>query len=251
MNKIINLLSFLLIINLLILGNLLLKKYTHETILPISYAKDVMHNNDNYNLILKILKDTNNDNLIKYADYIEISVTDEIPNDNKNKVAFTLSLPEQISFIAIYDKIDNNNLKFQCSINNLALVSNFYFYKDFLIIEQKDSNSSDNISQREFFEIFYKKDNKYISVFNKSIYSEELNKKENSDNLIKNIETSSIDYLEGSIPRILCITTITEYEGSQSSEEFNEINKNTMKEIYKWDDKNEKFIKSTSENINK
>lgn len=251
MNKIINLLSFLLIINLLIFGNLLVKKYTHETILPISYAKNVIHNNDNYNLILKILKDTNNDNLIKYADYIEISVTDEIPNDNKNKVAFTLSLPEQISFIAIYDKIDNNNLKFQCSINNLALVSNFYFYKDFLIVEQKDSNSSDNISQREFFEIFYKKDNKYISVFNKSIYSEKINKKENSDDLIKNIESSSIDYLEGYIPRILCITTITEYEGSQSSEEFNEINKNTTKEIYKWDDKNEKFIKSTSENINK
>lgn len=251
MNKIINLLSFLLIINLLILGNLLVKIYTHETALPISYAKDVIRNNDNYNLILKILKDTNNENLIKYANYIEISVINEIPNDNNNKVAFTLSLPEQISFIAIYDKIDDNNLKYQCSINNLSTVNNFYFYKDFLIIEQKDSTSSDNLSQREFFEIFYKKNNKYISVFNKNIYNEKIDKKNNSGDLLKNIETSSIDYLEGSIPRILCITTITEYEGSHSSEEFNEVKKNTMKEIYEWDDKNEKFIISTSENIKK
>lgn len=251
MNKIINLLSFLLIINLLILGNLLVKKYTHETVLPISYAKSVIHNNDNYNLILKILKDTNNENLIKYADYIEISITDEIPNDDKNKVAFTLSLPEQISFIAIYDKIDDNNLKFHSSINNLASVNNFYFYKDFLIVEQKESNSSENIGQREFFEIFYKKNNKYISVFNKNIYSEKINKKDGSEYLLKNIETSSIDYLEGSIPRILCITTITEYECSHSSEEFNEINKTTVKEIYEWDSKNEKFTISSSENINK
>lgn len=251
MNKIINLLSFLLIINLLFLGNLLVKQYNHETLLPISYAKSFIHSNDNYNLILKILKDTNKDNLIKYANYIELSTIDKIPNDNNNKVAFTLSLPEQISFIAIYDKIDNNNLKLQCSIDNLSIINNFYFYKDFLIIEQSDSNSPDNINQREFFEIFYNKDNKYISVFIKNIYSEKVDKKNNSEDLIKIIETSSIDYLEGDIARILCITTLSEYEGPNYNEEFDEIKKSTIKEIYEWDSKNEKFILSTSENLNK
>ncbi|MGL6106563.1 hypothetical protein, partial [Romboutsia sp.] len=70
MKKIINLFCFLLIINLLILCNLLINKFNNDSLLPVSYAKTLIHDNDNYNLILSILKDTNKNNLIKYVDYI-------------------------------------------------------------------------------------------------------------------------------------------------------------------------------------
>ena len=49
MNKLIKLLSFLLVINLLILGNLIIKQYNTVDLLPISYAQTAKHNNDNYN----------------------------------------------------------------------------------------------------------------------------------------------------------------------------------------------------------
>ncbi|MEG2789598.1 MAG: hypothetical protein RR942_17445 [Romboutsia sp.] len=255
MNKIINLLCFLLAINLLVLGNLLIKTATHQSFLPISYAKNLIHSNDNYNLILRILKDTNKENLIKYVNYIDIKVTNEIPNDSKNKIAFTLSLPEQISFIAIYDKISDTNLNFEYIIDNLASVNTFYYYKDFIIIEQSSNNASENITSKEFFEVFYKKDNQFISVFNKNIYSEKIVKKNNNNDILKTIETASIDHLEGSIPRILSITTLIEYIGFNSNlnitEEFNEVNKSTIKEIYEWSNTDEKFILSESKTINK
>lgn len=104
MKKIINLLCFLLILNFLILGNLIIKNCKNKNLLPIVYAKSFNHSNDNYNLIYKILKDANKDNLIKYIDYLELNVIDNIPNDKNNKIAFTLSSPDKSSFIALYKK---------------------------------------------------------------------------------------------------------------------------------------------------
>lgn len=250
MKKIIGLLCTLLFINLLILGNLLIVKYNNNLhLLSVSYAKTSTHSNDNYNLIIKILKDANKNNLIKYAEYIDLNIVESIPNDSENKIAFTLSLPQKVSFIAIYEKISDDNYKYQCSVDNLASINNFYFYRDFLIVEQHDSNSSTDFNKRKFFEIFSKRDGKYISVFSKNIYSEKLIKdtstQDANPNLFKEVEISSIDYLEGDIARILCITTITRYNGIYSlltsSYEFIETEKTTKKEIYQWNSEKEIF----------
>lgn len=251
MNKFINLLSFLLVISLLILGNLIVKQYNHRDLLPISYAKTIPHDNDNYNLIVSILKDTNKNNLIKYADYIELNIIESIPNYTKNKVAFTLSLPEQVSFIAIYTKTDGTNYTFEYLVDNLASVNDFYFYNDFLIVEQTDTNPSNEFSKREFFEIFIKEDTTFKSIFNKNIYSEKILKQNND--IYKELERASIDYLAGDIPEILCIITTTTYKDNSSSSNFEsesqKTNKITKKEIYSWDDSQNKFILSKEELI--
>lgn len=248
MNKFINLLSFLLMINLLILGNLLVKQFNHRDLLPISYAKTITHDNDNYNLIVSILKDINKNNLIKYADYIELNIIESIPNYPENKVAFTLSLPEQVSFIAIYSKIDDTNYKFEYLVDNLASVNDFYFYKDFLIVEQTDTNTSNEFSKREFFEIFIKEDTTFKSIFNKNIYSEKILTQNND--IYKELENASIDYLAGHVPKILCIITTTTYKDNFSSSNFEiESKKTTKKEVYSWDNSQNKFILSREELI--
>lgn len=249
MNKFINLLSFLLLISLLILCNLIVKQYNHRTLLPISYAKTVTHDNDNYNLIVSILKDTNKNNLIQYADYIELNIIESIPNYTENKVAFTLSLPEQISFIAIYSKIDDTNYTFEYLVDNLASINDFYFYKDFLIVEQTDTNPSNEFSKREFFEIFIKEDTTFKSVFSKNIDSTKILKQNND--IYKELQKASIDYLDGDIPKILYIITTTTYKDNSSSSNFEsesqETNKITKKEIYTWDNFQRKFILSKEE----
>jgi len=164
---------------LLILGNLLVKQYNHRDLLPISYAKTITHDNDNYNLIISILKDINKNNLIKYADYIELNIIESIPNYDDNKVAFTLSLPEQVSFIAIYSRIDDTNYMFEYLVDNLASINDLYFYKDFLIVEQTDTNASNEFTKREFFEIFIKEGTTFKPIFNKNIYSEKILKQNN------------------------------------------------------------------------
>ena len=69
---------------------------------------------------------------------------------------------------------------------------------------------------------------------------EKIIKTTNSDNndVLKEIEISSIDYLEGDLPRVLCINTITSYKGIYvnltNSYEFIENKKTTKKEIYEW-----------------
>lgn len=251
MNKFINLLSFLLVISLLILGNLIIKQYSHRNLLPISYAKTITHDNDNYNLIVSILKDTNKNSLIKYADYIELNIIESIPNYTENKVAFTLSLPEQFSFIAIYTRIDDTNYTFEYLVDNLASINDFYFYKDFLIVEQTDTNSSNEFSKREFFEIFIKKGATFKSIFNKNMYSEKILKQNND--IYKELQKASIDYLDGDIPKILCIITTTTYKDNSSSSNFEsepqKTNKITKKEIYSWNDSQNKFILSKEELI--
>ena len=208
----------------------------------ISMADDsiVDYNNDNYTLIVNILKDANKDTLIPYANLINLETIKYIPNSTSNKIAYILSLPQQFSFIAIYDANDNSNYIFEGIIDNLSNIKNFYFYKNFIVVEQFDSDSSTNFTQREFLEIFFNKNNTYIPVFSKNIYMEKIIKNTNSDNndILKDIEISSIDYLEGDLPRILCINTITSYKGIYvnltNSYEFIENKKTTKKEIYEW-----------------
>ena len=73
MKKLIKFLFYILIINVLV--SLLL-------ILDVSSSKNNIHsdiieslsNNDNYNLIVQILKDTNKEDFIRYIDYISIIV---------------------------------------------------------------------------------------------------------------------------------------------------------------------------------
>jgi len=236
---------------LLILGNLLVKQYNHRDLLPISYAKTITHDNDNYNLIISILKDINKNNLIKYADYIELNIIESIPNYDDNKVAFTLSLPEQVSFIAIYSRIDDTNYMFEYLVDNLASINDLYFYKDFLIVEQTDTNASNDFSEREFFEIFIKEDTTFRPIFNKNIYNEKILKQNNG--IYRELESASIDYLAGHVPKILCIITTTTYKDNSSSSNFEreskKTNKITKKEIYSWDDSQNKFILSKEEFI--
>ena len=200
----------------------------------------VDYNNDNYTLIVNILKDANKDTLIPYANLINLETIKYIPNSTSNKIAYILSLPQQFSFIAIYDTNDNSNYIFEGIIDNLSNIKNFYFYKNFILVEQFDSDSSTNFTQREFLEIYFNKNNTYIPVFSKNIYMEKIIKNTNSDNndILKDIEISSIDYLEGDLPRILCINTITSYKGIYvnltNSYEFIENKKTTKKEIYEW-----------------
>lgn len=247
MKKIINLLCFLLILNFLILGNLIIKNYKNKNLLPIVYAKSFKHSNDNYNLIYKILKDTNKDNLIKYIDYLELNIIDNIPNDTNNNIAFTLSSPDKDSFIALYKKV-NNNYKFEYIIDKLSTINSFYFYKDFLIVEQTNSNSSTNFTENEYLEIFYKNNNVYTSVLKKNIYNEKFT---NIDNIkFKEIENSSIDCLNGDVPKLLCITTLTKYKSIRSDhDEFEEIDKIIKKEVFEWNDSGKTFMKSELNDI--
>ncbi|MGL4914200.1 MAG: hypothetical protein ACRC3Y_17400 [Romboutsia sp.] len=244
MKKIINLLSFFLVINILVLGNLLLVRYNNNlNIIPVSYAKSSNDNNDNYNLIVKILKDTNKNNFIQYAEYININFISTIPNAPDNKVAFILSLPQKVSFIAFYDQISSNNYKFSFVIDNLTNIDNIYYYKNFLVIEQNENNSASGFIERNYLEIFYKIEDKYQSVFNRNTYSSKL-LKDNSNNL-QFIENASIDFLEGDSSRILCVTTTIVNKEKLSllnnSKEYIEIKKDTKKEIYKWNLQNSKF----------
>ena len=215
-------------------------KYNFDKYVSMAYDNIVDYNNDNYTLIVKILKDANKDTLIPYANLINLETIKYIPNSTSNKIAYILSLPQQFSFIAIYDTNDNSNYIFEGIIDNLSNIKNFYFYKNFIVVEQFDSDSSTNFTQREFLEIFFNKNNTYIPVFSKNIYMEKIIKNTNSDNndILKDIEISSIDYLEGDLPRILCINTITSYKGIYvnltNSYEFIENKKTTKKEIYEW-----------------
>lgn len=252
MKKIINILSFLLIINLLILCNFLIKNKDNKNILSISYAKTAIHSNDNYNLILSILKDTNKKNLIKYADYINLQVIKSLSPDEKSNTYFILSLPENVSFIAIYERIDSNNYKYKYCIDGLSSIDNIYKYKNFLIIEQTESKTSDEFNINKYFQVFTRKNGKYSSVFKKNLYSEETFTSD--DSTFKVVEKSSIDCLNVDIPRILCITTITKYKKSpipNSEDNFIEFNKITQKETYQWDDKTKTFYILKTEVVKK
>lgn len=240
MKKIIKVLCFLIVINLLIFCNLLIKVYNNNILLHVSYAKTSLNNNDK--LILSILKDTNKNNLIEYIDYINLKVIDLLPNDKKNNTYFILSLPENVSFIAIYKKIDSGNYKYLYTIDNLSSIDNLYIYKNFLIIEQSTPNISSEFSNNKYFQIFTLKNNVYTSVFKKNIYSEKIIVNNNST--FREIEKSSIDCLDGEVPRILCVKTVTKYQKSyisDSENSFLELSKVTQKETYQWNFKNQEF----------
>lgn len=74
MKKIIDLLTYLLIFNILICLSLLLGTYYNKNNISQTSLEIYISNNDNYNLIEQILKDTNNEDLIKFIDYIELDI---------------------------------------------------------------------------------------------------------------------------------------------------------------------------------
>lgn len=214
--------------------------YAFNNIKYVTNNNIVKYNHDNYTLIVNILKDTEKDNLIPYANLINIETINCIPNDSTNKIAYVLSLPQQSSFIAFYKNIGTKDYKFDGIIDNLSNIKNFYYYRDFIVVEQIDSSSDTNFTPKEFLEVFFNKNDTYISVFKKNIYMEKILKDPdlNENEVKKELETSSIDFLEGNYPRILCVNTHTLYNGIfislNNSYEFIEDKKITKKEIYEW-----------------
>lgn len=97
MKKLINFLFYILIINVLV--SLLL-------ILDVSSSKNNIHsdiieslsNNDNYNLIVQILKDTNKEDFIRYIDYMQLDIHKNLENGPNNYIAFSIRLPQNKSF---------------------------------------------------------------------------------------------------------------------------------------------------------
>ncbi|EPZ55666.1 hypothetical protein H477_3025 [[Clostridium] sordellii ATCC 9714] len=52
-------------------------------------------------------------------------------------------------------------------MDNLEKVDNFYFYKDFLVIEQNLENKDNYLNHKKFIEIFYKDKFTYESKLKK------------------------------------------------------------------------------------
>lgn len=246
MKKIVNLLSFLLIINFIILGNLLIKY--NNNLDYISYAKN--KHNDNYNLIISILKDVNKNNLIEYADHFNINKTKFLSNNNISKIAYTLSLPQKASFIAIYTLNNNEDLIFDGLIDNLSEVVSISSHDTFLSVEQKCEDLSLSSSEQKYIEFFKLEKNTYSRVFKKDIFIEKLYK--DNDTSYKTCETSSIDYMTSSNPKIICITTLDTFSNEPSildENSFDKLSSITKKQIYTYDNAKNKFIISNEEII--
>lgn len=231
---------------LLILSNLFMFSHRNKNLVPVSFNQNAIYNNDNYNLIVSILKDTNKNNLLEYVNYIKLDIIDSIPNSKFDQIAFILSLPEDICFIAFYNKIDNNNYKFSSLVDNLSLVNDFYFYKDFLVVEQTNNNLSTKI-KNNFFEVFILNELSFKSVLKKDTYNESILKINNEH--FKEVKVSSLDYLSSDIPKFICITTTTTYKLS-AGDSLEKVNESTQKEIYGWHSSLEQFIILESELLN-
>lgn len=160
MKKIIDLLTYLLIFNILICLSLLLGTYYNKNNISQTSLEIYISNNDNYNLIEQILKDTNNEDLIKFIDYIELDVNHHIKNDTNNYTSFTITLPQDKSFIALYKKTTNDTYIFHSIVDNLNTIDNFYFYNQFFIVEQFIKIPSNIENNKKFIEIFLTKEKK-------------------------------------------------------------------------------------------
>lgn len=197
---------------------------------------NAMSNSDNYNLIVQILKDTNKEDFIKYTDYMQLDIRKTIENDKNNYTAFTVTLPQNKSFIAFYKKNNDNTYSFNSIVDNLDEINDFYFFNDFLIVEQSCENKNNHLNDNEFVEIFSKEKSSYISKLEKNIYVEVSNVSNNS----KNILSATIDFLEDNPPKILYVKTYL-------NEEDNSI-KEVSKEVYTWDPDLNQFIIHEKEN---
>lgn len=228
MKKIIYLLGYLLIFNILICLSLILDIYSNKNNITQTSLEIYISNNDNYNLIEQILKDSNKKDLIKFIDYIDLDINHTIENDNNNYTAFTITLPQDKSFIAIYKKNYNNTYTFLNLIDNLHHIDNFYFYNNFFIVEQTIKNSTDSENNRSFVEIFFKHENIYTSVFKRNIYIESNDSYKNDSKIIV---SSSIDFLDSDITKIVYVSI---YKSSNDSNVINNESEIIVKEIYEW-----------------
>ncbi len=236
MKKLTTLLIYLLMVNLLVCLLLIIDITNKQAQINESIIINAMSNSDNYNLIVQILKDTNKEDFIKYTDYIQLDIKKTIENDKNNYTAFTVTLPQNKSFIAFYRKNNDNTYSFNSIVNNLDEINDFYFFNDFLIVEQSCKNKSNDLNDNEFVEIFFKEKSSYISKLKKNIYIEI----PNVSNKSKNVLSATIDFLEDNPPKILYVKTYL-------NEEDNSI-KEVSKEVYTWDLDLNQFIIREKEN---
>jgi hypothetical protein len=204
-------------------------------------------------IIKNILSATGYEKWNEYIDYIDLKIYkgNVIPND-KEDIIFVLNLSKDNALIAVYEDSLNNNYFYKGKITNLVPVKDISFFKNFLVVEQILDERLGAFFIDDFIEIFYYDDNLFKSVFKKSIYYDEIyknvwiDKNAPHDEWSKNVEKSSIDYLDEDIPKILSITTNIIYKAKSNNtpkaDDFKEISKETQKELYVWDE-NKKIFK--------
>lgn len=253
MRKLINIITNLLIINFCIFLALFIYNLPIPNSIGENYIESYNNNEDNYNLITKILQDTKENDWVKYIDYIELQEYKNIANDKNNSKAFILSLPKKTSLIALYEKQGEDKYIYKSKITNLYPIENIYFYKDFLVVEQFNEEEITNPIKNEFIEVFLNTNNSFTSVFKKSIFLDKTYKKislnDNDDKdestWVRYTENSSIDYLDETTPKIMAITSYVTYEGQSKNipkeYEFEEIKNNMQKELYIWNNNIKKF----------
>lgn len=222
MKKLIKFLFYILILNILI--SLLL-------VLDISSSKNNMQsdiveslsNNDNYNLIVQILKDTSKEDFIRYIDYMQLDIDKNIENDPNDYIAFTIRLPQNKAFIAFYIKNTDNTYSFDSIVDNLDNIDEFYFYKDFLIVSQSCEDKTTYSNDKKFIEVFYQQGLQYSSKLKKDLYLEKIDL-EGSEKIII---SGSMDFLDDYPPQILYISSVSTNDNNYS--------KDISKELYTWD----------------
>ncbi|MGL4797646.1 MAG: hypothetical protein ACRC1Y_06430 [Paraclostridium sp.] len=250
MRKLIDLLIYLLIFNILICLTLLLDIYSSKNDITQTSIEMSIANNDNYKLIEQILKDTNKKDLLKFIDYIDLNINQSIENDKNSYTSFSITLPQNKSFIALYKKNTDNTYTFFSLVDNLYHIDDFYFYNDFFIVEQSVINSANNANDKQFVDIFFNHGNMYISVLTKDIYKE-FQISDNKD--FKTIVSSSIDFLDDDIIKILYVSTYKtiNYLSKVNNNENNAKSDKIIKEIYEWNPSLNKFEIINTEIIDK
>ncbi|MDU6250035.1 MAG: hypothetical protein E6612_14115, partial [Paeniclostridium sordellii] len=99
MNKLINFLFYILIVNIIVSFLLIVDINSDNGNIEESSILEAISSNDNYNLIVQILKDTHKEDFIKYIDYMQLEIHKTIENDPNNFTAFTITLPQNKCFI--------------------------------------------------------------------------------------------------------------------------------------------------------
>lgn len=249
MKKLINLLIYLLIFNILLCLTLLLDIYSNKNDITQTAIEISISSNDNYNLIEQILKDTNKKDLIEFIDYIKLDIDQSIENDNSNYTSFTITLPQNKSFIALYKKNNDNTYTFCSLIDSLCEVENFYFYSNFFVVEQYIKNSASSEGNKQFVEVFFNHGNTYIPVFIKDTYIE-LNTSDKKD--YKAVISSSIDFLDAEKIKVLYVSTykiINTQNKIGANIEANDKSGKVIKEVYEWNDRLNTFELVNKETI--
>ena len=222
MKKLINFLFYILILNILISLLLVLDISSSRNNIQ-SDIVESLSNNDNYNLIVQILKDTSKEDFIRYIDYMQLDIDKNIENAPNDYIAFTIRLPQNKAFIAFYIKNKDNTYSFDSIVDNLDNIDGFYFYKDFLIVAQSCEDKTTYSNDKKFIEVFYQQGLQYSSKLKKDLYLEKIDL-EGSEKIII---SGSMDFLDDYPPQILYISTISTNDSNCS--------KDISKELYTWD----------------